>query len=271
MYRQYWGLPPEFLAPNPSHHAFFPCAAQEEALARVQFLVDEGHHLGILVGESGLGKSTRFTQIAQQRREQRLPVAQINAIGMDYPEFLVSVGAALGARGDLKSPPARIWRRLLDQCWANQQFGLSTVLMVDDAHDADTEVLTAIERLTQWFTDRALTATVFLSTVPDRTSLLGGRLRELCDLRIELERWTVEDSTEFLARSARESGATAPLFDDEAAAELHRRSEGNPRRLRQMAELALVAGAGLEQRCVDLATVTSLEGEFPWSAAAALA
>jgi general secretion pathway protein A len=61
-----------------------------------------------------------------------------------------------------------------------------------------------------------------------------------------------------------ESGRMEPLFDDAALTALHERSGGVPRRVAQLADYALMAGAAAGVNLIDRAVVEGADREFSW-------
>lgn len=270
MYRKHWGLTPGFLSPHHPRNPIFPSEAREEALARIQYLIDEGHRLGLLAAESGLGKTSLFEQLARERSIQGFPVALVNPLGMDEQELLLKLCTALGNPSDPPASIAQLWQSFSELLWANQQMGWTTLLLVDDAHEADSDVLTALTRIVQSEPSVTARVTTILSVVPDRVALLGRRLRELADLQIELTRWDPGETAAYLRWATQQSGVAEPIFQADAVDEIHRIADGVPRQICTLAELALVAGAGNAQQQVDRLTIAAIEGEARWSDAPSL-
>ena len=59
--------------------AYFPNAVQDEVLARLRYLVEHHHRLGLLLGPSGSGKSTVLQTLADELSLQR-------ALDIDLPD-----------------------------------------------------------------------------------------------------------------------------------------------------------------------------------------
>ncbi|MCH7988110.1 MAG: hypothetical protein IID46_03050 [Planctomycetes bacterium] len=87
-------------------------------------------------------------------------------------------------------------------------------------------------------------------------------LLELADLRIDLDSWRPDDTARYLTNSLALAGTDKAVFDPPAIARIHQLSHGVPRRVSQLADLALVAGAGRRQDHVDSDTVESVYREL---------
>ena len=260
MYNQHWGLKQSPF--GGSDRAFYDSAAQEEALARIDYLISQNRRLGILTGRDGVGKTTLLNHVAYEAKRRRSPSTCINALGMDQQEFVMNVAQSLGAIHHLENSPAVVWRKLFDRFQTNRFQHLDTLIVVDDAHEAESEVLNAIVRFVQWYPAAKSRVTVLLSANTDRVELLGTRLLQLSDLNIELEPWDQEDTIGYIRFALEQAGAERELFDVRAVEEIQRLSEGVPRRVVQLAELALVAGAGQELDRIDADTISAVDDEL---------
>ena len=68
---------------------YFHCGStHEEALARLQFLVDHGRRLGLLAGTPGSGKTVLLDVFARQMQGLGNQVARLNLLSLDSREFL---------------------------------------------------------------------------------------------------------------------------------------------------------------------------------------
>ena len=103
----------------------------------------------------------------------------------------------------------------------------------------------------------ALLLTIVLAAQPTGLARLPGGLLEMADLRIDLAAWEPADTARFIETSLAKAGRSAPAFGESAIARLHELSGGIPRRVSQLAELALVAGAGRRLASIDAETVES--------------
>jgi type II secretory pathway predicted ATPase ExeA len=93
--------------------------------------------------------------------------------------------------------------------------------------------------------------TVFLVVESSRLSRLGGDLLQMSQLRIRLEPWTVEDIRDYLTTSLSRVGCDRSIFDESAAFRLRELTDGIPRWVSQLAELALLAAAGQHRESID--------------------
>ena len=71
-----------------------------------------------------------------------------------------------------------------------------------------------------------------------------------------------EDETSAYVKASEPAGRSTPAFNDAALARLHELSGGIPRRVQQLADLALLAGAGQNLGQIDVEVIDTVIGEL---------
>jgi type II secretory pathway predicted ATPase ExeA len=260
MYTTYWGLRETPFGPS-SAAAFRRNGPHEEGLARLHYLVDTGRRLGLLLGAAGSGKSSLLACWRAELRRGGRETALVNMLGLDARQFLWALAASLHA-GPADAEMLALWRSIEDRLAEHRAQNAHTVILLDDAGEADRSALVQASRLIASAPPAEAGLTVVVAAELDQVSRLGERLIALCDLPIELAPWTADETAEFLHDSLRAAGAASPIFRPAAVRRLHELAGGVPRRVARLAELALVAGAGQSRREVDEETVETVRDEL---------
>jgi len=259
MDESHWGLDRSPYRRSSDAGFFFPSPTHEEALARLDFLCEQRHSLGILSGCEGSGKSTVVAVFADQLRRSGRAACVMNLMGLDVRGFFWSLAAGLGANPPGDEDGLLLWRRIADRFDENYLQDIATVLFLDDSDGASHEVLIQVLRLLKTQQDRV---TVILTVETSRLARLGGDLLQLSQLRIHLEPWDKNDVREYLQRGLARAGQDSVAFDERAVVRLHELSGGVPRLVSQFAELALLAATGHGQGNIDADTVESVYHEL---------
>lgn len=262
MYQSHWGLQETPFRSCVDPRFFHEGPNQEEALARLHFLVDQGRRLGLLMGPAGSGKSLLLEVFANRIRGSGQPVAKVDLLGTDPAELLWRLAAAFGSNPDARSSLASLWRRVTDRISEHRYQQLQTVVLLDDVDAATTAVLEQISRLARYDASPQSRLTIALAGQQQRMGRLGAALLELAELRIDLEPWEQGDTESFLRTSLARAGREAPVFSQKAVARLQELTCGVPRRVSQLADLALVAGAGRQLEQIDAETIESVYHEL---------
>jgi type II secretory pathway predicted ATPase ExeA len=244
MYQAYWGLSKSPFRGHLDLQAFHRGPAQDEALARMHFLVEERRTLGLVLGDTGTGKSLLLEIFASELGSNKHQWALLGLLGIGRREFLWQLAGELGIESRRTAGEAVLHRAIDDHLIANRFQQLSTVLLLDDVDEAAPEVLSEVVRLALYNQTHDAGLTIVLAAHPERLSRLGDRLLELAELRVDLLGWEVDDTAALLKKSLADAGRTTPIFSEAAVQRIHDLSGGVPRRIKQLADLALVGGAG---------------------------
>ncbi len=262
MYQSYWGLGQAPFRGNLDPRFFHQGPTHEEALARLQFLVDEHRTLGLLLGEAGTGKSLILEIFARSLGRVGRQSAKLSLTGLDPHGFLWQLAGQLGIESASTASTFALTRAVTDHIAANRYQQRATILLLDDADTARPEVSDQIVWLAQLDTSRDARLTIVLAAQPERLYKLDTRLLELADLRIDLEGWDADDTAAFVKQALAKAGRTTPIFSEVALVRLHELTGGVPRRIKQLADLALLAGAGGNMAQIEPSTIDSVYQEL---------
>lgn len=251
MYEKYWGLDESPFRGGLDPASFYPTAAHEEALARLNFLLEERRRLGMVCGPVGIGKSLLLELFARQVANAGGEVVRANLVGAGAHEVLWTLAVQCGLNPALAASEFALWRRLADRLIENRYERTQLVVLLDDVDDAEREVFPLIVRLAQFDPHPDSRLTIVLASSENNLARVHPRLLELAELAVRLEPWEPHDTRHYLEHALRHAGREAPLFTLQAIGLLHELTGGIPLRIKQLADLALMAGAGLEQRLVD--------------------
>jgi hypothetical protein len=160
---------------------------------------------------------------------------------------------------------ARIaWQSLRDYFRAAGPEGMHTVLLIDDTETASASGEADLIRLLS----TPFPLTVIFAVDTQLASAVSRSLYDRCELQIELPGWDYSQTAEFLGWTTQRLGREEPIFTDTAVTRIQELSQGNPRRIIQIADLALVAGAVQQAQYIDHDCIDQVAFELPKSVAA---
>ena len=229
--------------------------AEEEALARLEWLVLERGRCGIVVAEEGLGKSHLLAMAARRCGGLGAEVATLSLHGLPAGEWLDLLLARLPLDAASRGEAERPWLVLENRIRENTLMERPTVLAFDDVDRGPDDAREGIARLASAGEPRFGSLVVVISTTPAGLARVPAAVRSRAAVRVDLAPWSQTEVAAFVTATLVRSGCDPACFSEAAIATLARFAGGVPRTVCQLARLAALAAAdgGLER--VDAATV----------------
>jgi type II secretory pathway predicted ATPase ExeA len=262
MYRSYWNLRGDPFTGPLAPRRLLASTTHDEALARLTFLVEEGRRLGLLLGAAGSGKSSVLRKVAEDLRRSGQCVVRFSLAGADEQEFLWQTATGLGLAPDQYLPVFQLWRLVTDGLSELRYQQVQTVLCLDDAEQAAPEVLTMVARIANGGPATEKRISIILAAESSGVSRLGPRLLEMADLKVEVEPWDKSETTEYVRQALLEAGGNPDAFGEGALSRIFELTGGIPRRVNQLADLAMLAGAGQNAQQIDAELVDAAHDEL---------
>jgi len=262
MHESHWGLQESPFQTTLNPRFFYEAPAHDEALSRMLFLVEHRRRMGLVLGDSGAGKSLLIEVLVDKFRRQGVETAAVRMRGLTEDSFLRELADSLRLTTNSVASIHALWRGIADRFAEHRYRQTPLVIFLDDVDLAEPEALTQLLRLIALDTTPDAQVTFVLSASTCGLSKLPQTLVDLIDLRTEIENWEADDTIEYLETAATQAGRETPLFEADAAKRLHELTGGVPRKVAQLAELALVAGAGAELEVVDQHTIDAVYEEL---------
>lgn len=265
-YWRYWNLSSTPFSGDASQ-SLFRGATVEEAVARIEFLVTNRRHVGSLMGPSGVGKSRILRYCASNppvcQEVPNLQTSVMSMLGLSSGELISELATRLtGSRriGDTQLA----WKTVCDHFRASERDGSHTVLLVDDTESSTAAAEDDLSRLLSM----NFPLTIIFAVETQLASAVSRSLFDRTELQIELPGWEIMQTAEFLAWTCQRLGRKEPIFTDDAVQQIQQRSHGLPRRIIQLADLAMVAGAVAQMDYIDGDCIEQVAWELPKSNAA---
>ncbi len=238
---------PEFLFRSPQH---------EEALAVLSYGVRSRKGFIVLTGEVGTGKTTMLECLRDYLDSQRIEFAFIFNSRLTPDQFFEMMATDFDLQCDRKSKTDVLFA--LDNLVVEQtQRGRTCVLIVDEAHNLDWDVLEEIRLLGNLENRQGKLLQIILAGQPELDRKLDApnlrQLKQRVVLRCSLNPLTPEESTAYVeARLARAGMPNQTVFSSEILEEVHKRSRGIPRLINLLCDNLLVTAFAMEQRTATL-------------------
>jgi len=258
MYLGYFGLTerPFSIAPDPQY--LYMSKRHKEAMAHLSYGLSQGGCFIVLTGEVGTGKTTLCRNLLGDLPEN-VDVALILNANINEQELLQTVCDELKigyqSNDSQKQLLDHINRSLLAAFAENRQ----TVLIIDEAQLLSRDVLEQIRLLTNLETTKSKLLQIILIGQPELSDLLSRNdLRQLAQrvtARYHLGALKREEIEEYINFRLAVAGCKQPIFSRQALTQMHRLTEGIPRKINVLADHALLSAYANAQRLVDSKTI----------------
>ncbi|MBI3088633.1 MAG: AAA family ATPase [Candidatus Omnitrophica bacterium] len=259
MYTEYWQLQCLPFENTPDPRFFYQSPQHQEGLARLSYVVESRKGAGMLSGVFGCGKTLLARALFAQLSAARHRMVYLANPLMSEVELLHAVARKLNVpnlpdrRSDVLVDVLLdgIGRALRD----NDRDGKQTLVVVDEAHLIHEEqVLEELRLLLNFQEEDRFLLTLILMGQPELKDVIDRHkpLAQRICMGYHLTPFSKPETAEYTRHRLTVAGAAQPtLFTERALALLHDSSGGIPRRINQLADLALLAGMGKGAKQVD--------------------
>jgi len=252
MYNAYFGFAesPFSLSPDPAF--FYRSQQHEEALANLIYGVQSRKGFIVLTGEVGTGKTTMLECLRDFLDSQYIEFAFIFNSRITSAQFFEMIAYDLDLRCERTSKTEVLFA--LNSLLLNQaDQGRTTVLIVDEAHNLEWDVLEEIRLLGNMENRRGKLLQIILAGQPELDRKLEApnlrQLKQRIVLRCNLEPFSPEDTAQYINTRMEKAGmADQTVFSRDLLAEIHLRSQGIPRLINAICDNLLLTCFAVEGR-----------------------
>ena len=242
MYKEYFNLKEKPYGNTPDPRFLFPSRQYEEALARLQYAIEE-RELALLTGEIGSGKTTLSRALIDSLDEHYFPILIINP-RLSPSQFLRLLAKKCGK--EPKYYKSDLIDQIYDALFENYEQGKTPVLIVDEAQLIPSKaVFDEIRLLTNFQLDDINLLSIILIGQPELSIKLNRKryaaLVQRITMRFHLEPLNSEDVGLYLEHRWKVAGSKQDCpFDKKAKDLISRYSSGIPRLINAIATNCLI-------------------------------
>ncbi len=270
MYEAYWNLKSQPFSRNSGETFFFPSLSVESTLQRMTWALENLSGPVLIPGPSGSGKTTLVRRFASEFSEYS-PFIQMLFPVLSADEMLRMILRELSGQESL--PALGRDGTLVGIRSALRQHSETgaTLLFFDDAHLFSDEIL--VQVLHPLLCLAEAESSIQLKMVLAGQPHLAERIQrfpavsERIAVCSPLELLSCEETSDFVTLSLAAAGCETPVFSPDSLVRLHRLTDGNPRRIARLCEMALLVGFAEEQQQIDVAVIDAVAKEVLRAAA----
>lgn len=256
MYNAFFGFheSPFNLSPDPAF--LYRSPQHEEALANLIYGVHSRKGFIVLTGEVGTGKTTMLECLRDYLDANMIEFAFIFNSRVSVNEFFEMIAYDLDLRCNQKSKIDVLFA--LNQLLIQQaNAGRTSVLIVDEAHNLEWDVLEEIRLLGNLENPKVgKLLQIILSGQPELDRKLDApslrNLKQRIVLRCSLGAFQLAQTEEYISSRLRKAGMPdQTVFADGVISEIHTRSQGIPRVINALCDNLLLTAFALEKKQAD--------------------
>jgi general secretion pathway protein A len=252
MYNAFFGFSesPFNLSPDPAF--LYRSDQHEEALANLIYGVQARKGFIVLTGEVGTGKTTMLECLRDWLEAQYIEFAFLFNSRINTDQFFEMIAY------DLNLPCTRTSKTevlfALNQLLVEEaQQGRTVVMIVDEAHNLEWEVLEEIRLLGNLENRNGKLLQIILAGQPEFDRKLDApnlrQLKQRIVLRYNLNPFSLRDAVEYIQTRLEKAGMPdQSIFSDELLAEIHLRTQGIPRVINAVCDNLLLTAFAQETK-----------------------
>src|SRR6185312_16416024 len=256
MYNAFFGFTqnPFNMSPDPSF--LFRSPQHEEALANLIYGVQSRKGFILLTGEVGTGKTTMLECLRDFLQAQQITFASLFNSRMTVAEFFEMLAYDFDLRCNRQSK-TEVLMALNAMLIEHNSMGRTTVLIVDEAHNLDWDVLEEIRLLGNLETRKDKLLQVVIAGQQELDAKLQRnefrQLKQRISLRCTLRGLGPEEAAAYInSRMARAGVPGQKMISPEIIREIQFRSQGIPRLINAICDNLLLTAFALESKIATL-------------------
>jgi len=266
MYKAFFGFTenPFNMSPDPSF--LFRSVQHEEALANLIYGVQSRKGFVVLTGEVGTGKTTMLECLRDFLRSQHIAYASLFNSRLTVQQFFEMIAYDFDLQCT-RTSKTEVLFALNEMIIESANAGRTTVLIVDEAHNLDWDVLEEIRLLGNLENRRGKMLQILLAGQPELDRKLEAQefrqLKQRIALRCVLQPLKLEETVDYIqSRMTRAGLKDQTILPPEILGEIHSRTQGIPRLINAMCDNLLLTAFALESKTVTMAMVEEVASDM---------
>lgn len=268
MYKSFYNLKrnPFEITPDPTF--LFSTQSHREALAMLYSGICRRKGFVVMTGEVGTGKTLLLRCLMQLLNAENVPYAYVFNTRLSSIEFLQYVAEDLRLPGKGKNK-SDLLLELGEYAISRYQRGLTTVLIVDEAHDLSANLLEEIRLLTNLETTKEKLLQILLVGQPELDEKLDSfnlrQLKQRIALRSHLRALDLDETRAYIESRLLLAGAdfkARTLFPAETATIVYQYTQGIPRMINAVCENSLIVACSRQMQSVTRDIVAGVARDF---------
>lgn len=251
MYEQYWKVNGRPFENRCDQKFYYPAETHQAALLKLHYAIENRRAAALLCGPGGMGKSLVVNSLARQLSDTFRPVTHIVFPTFDSHQLIRHIVDQVDSSDEPNSSrdAASDLARFEDFLRDNLDSDRHAVIIVDEAHLLEqNNLLEPLRLLLNIAAADSLGEAAFTLVLVGQPTLLShveryAALDERLAVKCMLNRLLPDETQAYIQHRLREVGASADrIFDASAQDRIHLLTQGIPRRINRLCDLAMMVG-----------------------------
>ena len=253
MYQAHWNLETTPFHAGCETEFYYPSETHQAALLKLRYAIENRQGAAMMVAESGLGKTVLARTLLEQLGDTISP--KLHLVFSRFPaSALLAWVHHQFYEGDLTESCLHEQFLEIEQFLSSgTQSGKHAVWIIDEAHLVTTPASLETLRLLTNFQSQGRPdwTLIFVGQMPLVTSIQQhASLDERMAVKCVLQRLNADETAGYIMHRIRIAGGESQIFTDNALQAVHELSQGIPRRINRICDLALLVGFAEERTMI---------------------
>ena len=260
MYEAFYGLTDQPFNITPDPKFLYLSESRREGLAHLLYGVERKQGIIVLTGESGSGKTTLLNALIQSV-DKRAHVAYLVDSKISSAELYQFIARKFGLTVRDKGEFLVEFEELLQQY---ASLGEQCIVVIDEAQHLSEDVLEQVRLLTNFETHTEKLIQIVLSGTQQLHDKIDSDelepFRQRAGVIYQLRPLDHYETKQYIEKRLSVCGASLPLFTDDAIESIYALSNGMPRMINILCDLALFFGHAEQQHEIGQDLITDAAG-----------